>query len=251
MFSIWSYLVGFVLFFFAGFTKGMVGFGVNVISVPLMSLLVGPKAAIALVSLPSFLNNVIIVLQRRERESWGLVKRVSSLLVFGGIGITLGSILLVSLDVSLISILLGILTIVFVLTEKARKGWRIPDHHERLYAPPAGFVAGILGGVSGVSAPILVTYLYSLKLDKKDFVYTISAIFVIFNGVQGINFWVLGLYTPESALFGLSYIIPIILGTIVGTRFQDKISQQLFNYLVLGTLFIVGLDLIRRGLHPG
>lgn len=127
----------------------------------------------------------------------------------------------------------------------------IPPEKEKLFAPLAGFSAGILGGVSGISAPILVSYLYSLKLDKRQFVYTISTLFILFNGAQALNFWVLGLYTPETALYGISYIVPILLGTIAGTRVQDKISQRLFNYLILLTLLVVGLDLIRRGLHLG
>ena len=109
----------------------------------------------------------------------------------------------------------------------------------------------MLGGVSGVSAPILVTYLLSLRLDKRQFVYTISMIFILFNGGQALNYWAFGLYTPETALYGLSYLVPIMLGTVVGTRLQDKVSQSLFNRLVLIALFLVGLDLIRRGLHLG
>lgn len=251
MFNILTYLAGFLLFFVAACTKGVLGFGVNIISVPIMSLMVGPKAAVAIVSLPSFLNNLLLVIQRRDVDSLGLLKRVLPLLVAGVVGITLGSFLLVILDTAVISLTLGILTLLFVLTEKIRANWKVAPEHERVYAPLAGLSSGLLGGVSGISAPILVAYLYSLRLNKVQFVYTISSAFVLFSGAQGLNLWALGVYTPETALYGASYFIPIILGTMAGTRLQDKVSQTLFNRLVLITLFIVGIDLIRRGLHIG
>lgn len=251
VFDIITYATGFVLFFLAACTKGILGFGVNIVSVPIMSLLVGPKAAVAIVSLPSFLNNIVVVVQRREEDGMSLFKRIISLLVFGAIGITAGSILLVALDTSVISVILGALTVAFVLTDKIRANWRVQPEHEKVFAPLAGLGAGLLGGISGVSAPLLVTYLFSLKLDKRQFVFTISIIFILFNGAQALNYWALGLYTPQIALFGLSYIIPIVIGTVVGTKLQDKVSQSLFNRLVLIALLLVGLDLIRRGLHIG
>jgi uncharacterized membrane protein YfcA len=48
-------------------------------------------------------------------------------------------------------------------------------------------------------------------------------------------------------LISLTYIVPLILGTAAGRKAQAKISQELFNRLVLITLFVIGLDLLRRG----
>ena len=247
--DLWSYLIGFVLFFFAAFTKGMLGFGVNIVSIPIMSLLVGPKAAVAITSLPSILNNLILIIQRRDHDSFYLLKRVKWVLAFGFVGISLGSILLVSLNTDIIAAFLGLLTIIFVLTDRLRRDWQIPPEKEGVMAPISGFVAGLLGGVSGITAPELVAYLDSLRLNKRQFVYAISLIFILFTVAQSLNLWLYGVYTLQTALLALSYIVPLILGTLAGTKMQDNISQKLFERLLLGTLFLVGLDLIRRGLH--
>ncbi len=247
--NLWEYLVGFALFFFAAFTKGMIGFGVNIISVSIMSLFVGPKAAIAIVNLPSFFNNLFLVIQRRDNTSLALVRRIWRLMASGLVGILLGSVLLILLNTDLISIGLGIMTVLFVLTERWRQNWRIPPEKEPILAPVAGFSAGLLGGVSGITGPILVAYLYSLRLEKRHFVFAISLMFLIFSGAQTISLWAYGFYTPQIALYAISYLIPLILGTIAGAKAQDKISQKLFERLVLAALLLVGLDLIRRGLH--
>lgn len=248
MYSPLTYIVGFALFFFAAFTKGILGFGVNIIAIPIMSLLVGPKEAIAVVSLPGFLNNLIVIWQWRDTNSLPILKRVAPLLITGVIGITLGSILLVNLHVEIIEVVLGVVTLVYVLTDKVRQNWHIPPEKERFWSAPTGFVAGLLGGISGITGPILVAYLHSLQLDKRYFVYAISLIFVLFSGSQSLNLWLLGRYSGESFLFAIFCIIPLIVGTLVGNKAQAKISQVLFNRLLLIALFATGLDLIRRGL---
>lgn len=251
MFDLVTYLVGFFLFFGAACTKGILGFGVNFIAVPIMSLFVGPRTAIVLVNLPGLINNIVLIAQRREPEGLSLLKRITPLLITGAIGVSLGSILLVTLDTSLLSIWLGILTLVFVLTDRWRANWQLPSRHERILGPIAGFGAGLLNGVSGVSTPVLVSYLYSLRLSKQHFVYVITIVFIVLNLAQGINLLLLGLFTPQIVLISVSYLIPIIIGTLIGTRLQDQVSQKLFNNLVLGALFLIGLDLIRHGLHLG
>jgi uncharacterized protein len=163
----------------AAFTKGILGFGVAIITVPIMSIFVEPKTAIALMSLPSMFNNFIIMWQWRDQDSLPLIRRISPLLIAGTIGMVFGSILLVLLRPQIIMLCLGSLTILFVLTDKLRQDWQIPPEQERYWATPAGFLAGLLGGVSGISGPILVAYLYSLKLDKRLFVYAMSTLFTL------------------------------------------------------------------------
>jgi uncharacterized protein len=245
--NIWIYLVGFGLFFFAAFTKGVLGFGVAIITVPLMSVFVGPKAAIALMSLPSMFNNFLIMWQWRDKDSLPLIRRITPILISGFIGIILGSFLLVYLKTEVIMLSMGLLTVLYVLTEKWRKDWLIPAHQERYWATPVGFLAGLLGGVSGISGPLLVAYLYSLKLAKHLFVYAMSTLFTLFTVAQVFSLLFLGVYTTESVLISLTYLVPLVIGTAAGRKAQAKVSQELFNRLVLITLFVVGLDLIRRG----
>jgi hypothetical protein len=239
--------VGFGLFFFAAFTKGILGFGVAIITIPLMSVFVGPKTAIVLMSVPSVLNNLLIVWQGRDSSSLPLIRRIMPLLIMGCLGIIIGSFLLVYLRPELVMISLGLITVLFVLSDKWRKDWQIPPKQERYWATPVGFVAGFLGGVSGISGPLLVAYLYSLKLDKQKFVYAISTLFLLFTIAQVISLSFLNVYTTENVLISLTYIVPLILGTAAGRKAQAKISQELFNRLVLITLFVIGLDLLRRG----
>ncbi len=214
-----------------------------------MSLFVGPRLAVAVTSMPGLFNNIILLAQRWDTDSLPTIRRVSPVLVSGAVGIVLGSFLLVSLDQGVISIILGITILLFVLTDKLRQNWTIPPEKERVWAIPAGFASGLMGGVSGIAAPLLVAYLFSLKLDKRHFVYAISSIFVMFGISLTLSLFFLGAYTWDIAFFSAFCIIPLFLGTVVGTRVQDKISQKVFNRLVLITLFIVGLDLLRRGFH--
>src|SRR5215212_6907287 len=48
---------------FAAFVKGFVGFGFPLISVPMLALLVDPKTAVIMVSIPTIFSNVVVLVQ--------------------------------------------------------------------------------------------------------------------------------------------------------------------------------------------
>ena len=249
MISYQAYFVGFILFLFAGFGSGIIGFGVNIICIPILSIFVEPKIAIAMVSLPSMVNNFLIIYQWRDSSTRTLIKRIYPIIISGSIGMCIGTILLVNLNSTYIQLGLGFLTLLYVFTNNLRKNFHINPKHEYFSNPPVGFVAGFIGGISGISGPLLVAYFHSLKFEKRSFVYALSTIFFTFSIVQSVNLFVAKLYTVQIVLICLSYIIPLAIGTKLGESFQASVSQELFNRVLLSTLFLTGLDIIRRALH--
>ncbi len=250
MLSVETYALACALFFFAGFTKGVIGFGVNIISIPAMAVILGgstgARDAIAIASIVTFLNNVLLVAQWSDTTCWPRIRRIVPFMACSVAGVIAGAFLLVALDPRLITFLLGLLTIFYVLTHRARQNWRILPHHEHVAGPAAGFATGLLGGISGVATPVLVAYLQNLRLERREFVYTISVIFIILNGSQSLSYWGLGLYRLETVLIAISFVVPVMLGTWAGGSMQSKISQLLYNRLILLMLLLTGLDLIRR-----
>jgi uncharacterized membrane protein YfcA len=100
-----------------------------------------------------------------------------------------------------------------------------------------------------VSGPTLAPYLYTLKLEKHQFVYVLNVLFLVLSVYQFISFFAAGLYTGERVLFAVGLIPISLLGTYIGSRARNHVSQVFFNRLVLVVLFFTALDLLRRGLH--
>lgn len=241
-----------LVFFATSFVQSVVGFGFNVIGVPFLTILDGPQAAVAIVSIPSFVNCVYIV-RRIKKTGEGLIRlretQTVPLLVMAMIGTFIGTFLLAALDPSIVRVCLGVLLLVFVGTDRFRRNWRPDPVHARPIAFGIGGLTGILNGLAGISGPTLAPYLYTLRLDKHQFVYYLNVLFIVLGVYQFASFFAAGFYTLERVLFALGLIPISLVGSYFGSRARGKVNQALFNNLVLVILTLSALDLIRRGLH--
>lgn len=241
-----------VVFFFTSFVQSVVGFGFNVVGVPFLTVVEGPQAAVAIISIPSFLNCVLIVLRIR-RSGEGVIPlrsaKIVPLMVMAAFGTVLGTFLLVALDPSIARLCLGILVLIFVLTDHLRRNWRPDPRHANSIAIGIGLVTGVLNGLAGISGPTLAPYVHILRLDKHQFVYYLNTLFLVLGVYQFVTFFVAGFYTWERVVIAMALIPVSLFGAYIGTRARNRVSQIFFNRLVLLVLFITALDLIRRGLH--
>ncbi|HEX2916763.1 MAG TPA: sulfite exporter TauE/SafE family protein [Chloroflexia bacterium] len=246
-----TYIIISIVFFCGAFLQSVVGFGFNVIGVPAVTILTNARTAVTVVSLPSFLNCLLLVWRIGRSESKVALEfnRVLPLLITSGIGTLVGATLLAALDPSIILICLGILLLIFIATDKVRKNWRPHPRHATRLAVAVGLATGILNGLAGVSGPTLAPYLYTLRLDKHQFVYYLNLLFLFLGTFQFISFGLLGFFTWERILTGLSLIPVSLAGLYLGMWARSRVSQVFFNRLVLLVLFVTALDLLRRGLH--
>ena len=245
------FIVTNIVLFCGAFLQSVVGFGFNVIGVPSLTILTNARTAVTVISIPSFLNSLLIVRRISTGESQVPLdlKRVWPLLVMGAIGTLAGATLLAALDPSIILICLGLLLLLFVLTAKARQNWKPQPRHATSLAIGVGLVSGLLNGRAGISGPTLAPYLYTLRLDKYQFVYYLNVLFLFLSTFQFISFGLLGFFTWERILFAVSLIPVSLLGVTVGAWARSRVSQEFFNRLVLLGLFVTALDLLRRGFH--
>lgn len=246
-----TYLLVSAIMLGGAFVQSVVGFGYNVIGVPTLTILTNARTAVSVISIPSFINCILIVwrIGRDEGQVPVNLRRIAPLLITSGAGTLAGATLLAALDPAIVLTSLGILLLLFIFTARARQNWQPNPAHATRLALIVGSVTGILNGLAGVSGPTLAPYLYSLRLDKHEFVYYINVLFLYLGAYQFISFFLLGFFTWERVLFGVSLIPISLLGVYLGGKARSKVSQVFFNRLVLVVLFLTALDLIRRGLH--
>ena len=124
----------------------------------------------------------------------------------------------------------------------------MPAHWERWLSPPAGFVAGVIGGVTNAPATALVLYFHGIGLSKGDFISSVAFTFFFYKLVQlgavtwyGLLPW--SLLWPSLALTGVGLV-----GFGIGLRVQDRLDQRTFNRAVLAFLAVLGGWLLIRSL---
>ena len=230
----------------AAFIKGAIGFGFPALGTPLLSLVVDVKTAVVVLILPNIVMDGLQFARRGTPLS--TVRRFGVLLISGAAGVVLGTHVLTLLSPRAATLILGASVLCFVALNATGLSPRVPTHWEPWLSPPAGFVAGVIGGVTNAPATPLVLYFQAIGLSKHDFVSSVAFTFFFYKLVQlgavtwyGLLPW--SLLAPSLALTAVGLI-----GFAVGLRVQDRLDQRSFNRAVLGFLALLGAWLLVRSL---
>ncbi len=222
-------------------------FGFPLVVTPLLALAVDVKTAVAISIVPNIVMDVVQA--TRHGGVRGSVRRLAGLLVFGLVGMVLGTRLLTVLPSRVALAVLGAFVLAFVALTVAGRTPRVPARWERWLGPPVGLLVGILGGVTNVPGTPLVIYFRALGMDKHEFVRSVALSFLVYKLVQlGAVAWY-GLLTWP--LLGASAGLTVVGlgGFALGLRVQDWLSERTFNRAVLVFLGGLGLWLVARALR--
>ena len=150
-----------IAFVLAGLSKGFIGFGLPLISVPICASVMPVPLAIALTAAPILLSNIY---QAFRGGRHGIVtRRFWPLFATLVVGVLIGAQVLTRADHDTIAVIVGILLLVFVSMQFFDIKPNIPMQAERRLNPFIGFVAGLLGGVSSLFGPIAISYLRRVR----------------------------------------------------------------------------------------
>ncbi len=228
----------------AGLVKGAIGFGFPSLATPLLSLAVSVKIAVVVLILPNIVMDGIQF--ARRGTPLATVRRFWPLLVSGGVGMVVGTRVLTLLSPAAAGLVLGVFVLLFVGLNVAGLAPEIPVAWEPWLSPTAGFVAGVIGGVTNSPGTALVLYFHGIGLAKHEFIGSVAFTFFFYKLVQlGAVAWYGLLPWPLLALsVGLTAVA--LGGFAVGLRVQDRLDQRAFNRAVLVFLAALGAWLLIR-----
>ena len=241
----WQMIAGAVVVCGASMLKGAIGFGFPLVAVPLLSSIIGPRVAIPVVAIPTLLSNFLVV--RRGGAGGGGAGMVA-LLVSLAAGTVGGALLFGSLSHRLLSGLVGAVALLYVLATAGRLTLKVPAAAGNRAGPVIGLLAGLMGGSTGISSPLLASYLHFRRLAKREFVFWITMMFFVVNIVQVASYFKLGLYPGPVLTGALAACLPMAAGTLAGLALQDRLPARMFERVVLTVVFLAGLNLLARSL---
>lgn len=238
--------LGLLTFLAAGTVKGTLGIGLPLVAVPLLATVLDLPTAIALMVVPVLTSNVIQAVQGKKkmailRRFWPLLVTLVPFTIFTAQFLS-------SVDLRTGSLVLGVIVVLFSLTQLVRFRFSISERQERFLNPTVGAVAGLLGGLSNLFGPPLIMYLVALKLEKDDFVTTIGLLFIVASATLYATLASVGVLTFENGLASLVAAFPVMAGVFLGARLRSRIHQKAFERVLMVVLVLIGLNLIRRGL---
>lgn len=218
------------------FIKGVTGSGLPQVAIPVMASFFGIERAVVIMVVPGIVSNawMLWALRGSLRRS----RDLPTLFVVGGVGVVAGTWLLKNLDPTILAFALAAVVGLYVVMFLSRSQVRLPAGLTRWTSPPVGLVAGVLQGATGMSGPLVQTYLHAYRLDKQAFVVSTVALYGLFAVVQAAAVAGLDLYTPARLWEGLLALIPMAVMLPVGARVARHLSQHVFDRWVLVVLVV-------------
>jgi uncharacterized protein len=109
-----------------------------------------------------------------------------------------------------------------------------------------GFIATFVTMFVGASGPFVQALFLPLGLDKKTLVATHAACNVIQHGLKVAAFGYLGFNFADWLPLLIAMVVSGLLGTWMGTRLLEKVSEEWFKAILKWLLTALALDLLRR-----
>ncbi|MBU2533918.1 MAG: sulfite exporter TauE/SafE family protein [Alphaproteobacteria bacterium] len=230
-----------------GLLKGATGAGAPILAVPALAAVFDVRFAVIVMLVPNLLTNLWQALRfRAHLLRWNFMLP----LLGGGIaGAAMGTLALKAFDPELLSIGVAISVMFYVVVRVSRPHWSLPMESGRWLSAPAGFLAGLLQGAAGLSAPVSITFLNALRLPRESFIATISSLFVTFSVIQIAIAAMNGLIHENEIFYSTFALVPVSLAMPLGAMIATRVSPRMLDRIILAILAILAAKLLVEALY--
>jgi uncharacterized protein len=232
-------LLLFMIIFLAALLQTTSGFGFALLAMPLVALVVGVKAAAPLVAVVGFaLYAVNLMRYRRSFEP----RVVLPLAMAAALGVPLGVWSLSNLDEELVKSVLGVILILYAVYNIWRP--RTAPLRSELWAYPAGFLAGCLGGAFNTPGPPVIVYGNLRQWPRNLFRSTLQAVFLFSSSLVILSHVAAGNLTRALLPTYVPLTPALLLGVWVGSLVDRRLNHERFRTLVIVLIFASGVLLL-------
>jgi uncharacterized membrane protein YfcA len=232
-------LLGAIALAIGGVLKGATGAGAPLLAVPILAMLYDVRLAVALFTLPGLLPNIW--------QGWAYRHHLPSpkltvgFALGGGLGAALGTAMLVSLSSDLLMLAVAAAVLAYVGFRIARPDWALSMPVAVRLALPMGLAGGVLQGAAGLSAPVSITFLNAIKMERGAFIGAISIFFAVMAAVQIPLLMMWDVLTPMLVGLSAGALVPLLAAMPVGSFLAKRMSPSTFDRIILGVLTLIAL----------
>ena len=224
-------------FLFAGFIKGTLGIGLPTVVMGLLSIIMPPAQAAALMVLPAIATNLWQMLA--GPTLWALVRRYATMIVavFIGVFLTIGFMTRAAAGAQAA---LGLVLVAYGAYALFGKRFQVKREWERWTSPVVGLVTGLLLGATGIFVVPTAPYLTSLELDKEELLQSIGIMAFVCPLALALALSVSGSYPAGFAGGSVLALVPALLGMWIGQRVRRRLAAAVFMRVFFAGLIALG-----------
>jgi len=231
----WALLVALVAALLAGAVTGLTGFGLALISTPLLLFVYEPRTVVVLTAIFSVFISTAVVWDSWGEARWRLAL---ALLLPSTVGIFVGAEVLRVVDPVYIRLSVGVVVVFSALSLVCNV--RLPGAGTRWGPIVAGSASGALSTSTGLAGPPIVLLLASRGLPKEEFRSTSALYFLAMSLVGLLVLAGRGLIEGGEISLALVLVPATIVGKVVGTALMRKVSEKAFRAFSLGIVILTG-----------
>jgi uncharacterized membrane protein YfcA len=229
----------------AGLSKS--GFGpFGLLTVILMAEILPARDSTGVVLPLLIFADLMAVRSYHEHTSW---KTLRALLPATLLGIITGWWLMPHIPTELFGHTLGWIILILIgviILQRSRPQLLTVITSHPLLGLACGWIAGITTMIANAAGPITAFYFLSQRHTKMVMVGTGAWFYLSINSAKLPFSYQLGLLTPKSLLFDLLLLPAVGVGFWIGSAFLKKISQNLFEWILIVMAFGASLRMILK-----
>lgn len=219
--------------------KGAIGSGVPLIVVPIFTVIYDIQTAIVVLLVPNLLNNIWQAWHYRQHIL--PVRFLTFFALSGGLGVVLGSLALVHINETYLSVAVSITILLYLLLRISKQQAYLKYDIANRLVIPVGLCGGVLQGAVGMSGPVSVAFLNFMRLERNTFVGSISTFFTAITVVQLPMLISLNIVTWPLIMASFAPFAVISLAMPYGGKIGQKMSRHWFDKVVMLLLLIVAM----------
>jgi len=235
-----------IAFALGGILKGATGAGAPIVTIPVIAAFYDVRVAVIIMVIPNLLTNIGQIYQFRKTilPSFFTV----SFAIGGGIGAFVGTILLANLSIKILTLSVAFIVIIYIFLKLIVPSWKLIYKKATKLVFILGAAGGVLQGTAGLSAPISITFLNAMKLERNQFIPTISVYFGVMSIFQMPTLYYYDFLNFEIIIASLVSTIVLLSFMPIGSWIAKSVSKEKFDKITLILLAFIAVRIIHLNL---
>lgn len=227
------------------FAKSVTGMGMPLVGIPVIASFLGVETAVVVMAFPTFVTTVWLLWEHRAVASE--TRELPVLVITGVVGVVVGTAILRVADPRWLALALASIIFVYLALRFVRPDFALSPAITRRISPVVGTAAGLAQGATGISGPVVSTYLHAFRLSPQAYLFSVNTVFLIFAVAQVFTFIATGLYQERVGLT-LIALVPVVLVFPLGLALGRRLDPVRFDRAILVLLFLSGLKQVADAL---
>lgn len=226
----------------AFFGESLFGFGGGLVSIPLLSFILGVKDAVTLALIFQLLMGLLIF-HNYKNTNWKVALPMTAGLVIGG---AIGTLTLSLLSNVFLERLLATSIVLFLVKMIFFNGFTFGNTKNNTWGVLTGLVGGWIQGVIGTGGPVLSMYLAVATPEKAVFRATLIYLLFIVSVTRVVTSFERGLFTPHLLALSLPTLPFFLVAIFFGHFIHTKIPERHYRYAIYIILFFSAISMLLK-----